>query len=246
MGSKILVFLSASFLAGGSSDQSFQLWCGQGFHVGGLVEGRSGGWSSCYLERTLTLTLRHIFMICILADIVVSRGHSTSMVSCVCWRIRTGLTEHHISDSLGSSAVSPSDGSPPMIWRPLWLTTSLGLDAESVRDVAGSRDDGTIGAGAVPLRSVAQMMGQQKNANHKNTKKQAIPKHAQCFTFSLFFHATDINTNKWWEEWNCSRLLNSVRTSWFSSSTSSQSNQATQNCAKGDEDAHENDLLFLT
>ena len=44
------------------------------------------------------------------------------MVSCVC-SIRTGTTEHHRRDS---SAVSPSDGSPPTMWRHFLWTSGGG------------------------------------------------------------------------------------------------------------------------
>ena len=76
------------------------------------------------------------------------------MLSRVC-SIRTGITEHHGSDSaavqflLRMAAHQQSD------------VTSCGLTAEWVLGVAGSRDAGTSGAEAVPLRS-AQMMGPKK------------------------------------------------------------------------------------
>ena len=64
---------------------------------------------------------------------------------------------------LSSSAVFPSDGSRPTIWRH-FLWTSGGRSAMRNEPWLWPevRDAGTSGAGAVPLRS-AQLMGQQKN-----------------------------------------------------------------------------------
>ena len=68
--------------------------------------------------------------------------------------------------------------SPPV---DLW---GQGRDAELVLGVAGGRDAGTSGMGAVPLR-LAQMIGQQKKPHKKKKKKKKGKREGRGGGFSL-------------------------------------------------------------
>ena len=96
-----------SSLAWGSSDQSPQY---QRVHIGGLVEGHSGGLLS---GGDVHSVWPHN-----LANIVISRS-IVGGVLCMFNHDRHYWTP---PKWLGSSAVFPSDGSPPMVWLLLWTS----------------------------------------------------------------------------------------------------------------------------
>ena len=136
-----------SSLAWGSSGQSPQR---QRVHVGGLVKGQNGGLHPG--GNAHTAWLRE------LANSVVSRGHSRGWPAYV-------QSEQAL---MNTAEVTWQHCSVYFGWLPNKDLTSLPVDlwgrvrdTEWVLGVAGSRDAGTSGAGAVCLMS-AQMMGQQQ------------------------------------------------------------------------------------
>ena len=147
-----------SSLAWGSSDQSPQH---QRVHIGGLVEGRSGGLlSGETLTQSDSATLRT------LSSVGGTVGGVLRMLN---------QNRHYWTPPkwLSSSAVFPSDGSLPTIWRHFLWTSGGGAAMRNEPWVWPEvRDAGTSGAGAVPLRS-AQMMGQQKKKK-KNGEKRDV------------------------------------------------------------------------
>ena len=88
---------------------------------------------------------------------------------------------------LSSSAVFPSDGSLPTIWRHFLWTSGGGAAMRNEPWVWPEVGDaGTSGAGAVPLRS-AQMMGKQTKQKQKTkqNKKTPLPRRMEEFRLRM-------------------------------------------------------------
>ena len=139
--------LPPSSLAWGGSDQSPQQ---QRVHIGGLVEGRSGG-----LLSGGTLTQSDSTTWLTLSSVGGTVGGVLRMFN---------QNRHYWTPPqwLSSSAVFPSVGSLPTIWRLLLWTSGGGAAMRNEPWVWPKVGDAeTSSAGVVPLRS-AQMMGQLK------------------------------------------------------------------------------------
>ena len=143
----------SSFLAWGSSDQSPQRHT---VHIGRLMEGRSGGLLSG--DGGGGRGDAHSVWLRDLANIVVSMGLSRWCPAYVQSEQplpnTTEMARQQCSVSFGWQPTNDLTSLPVDLW-------GRGHDVEWVLGVAGSRDAGTSGAGAVPLRS-AQMMGPRK------------------------------------------------------------------------------------
>ena len=139
--------LPPSSLARGSSDQSTQR---QRVHIGGLVEGGSGG--------LLSGGDAHSVWLHDLANIVISRGHSR-------WCPAYVQSEQA---PLSTTEVTWQQCSVSFVWQPTNDLMSLpadlwgwGHDAKWALGVAGGRDARMSSVRAVPLR-LAPMIGQQE------------------------------------------------------------------------------------
>ena len=121
-------------------------------HSGALVKGRSGGLLSG--GDVHSAWFRH------LANIVVSRGHNRWCPAYVESK-QASLSTTEVTRTQCMLCLLPAAARQ----RPdvsSCGSLAQGRDAESILDVAGSRDAWTSGAGAVPLKST-QMMGQQQH-----------------------------------------------------------------------------------
>ena len=132
-------------------------------HIGGLVEGCSGG--------LLSRGDAHSVWVCDLANIVVSRGHSRWCPGYVesgqALPYTTKVTRQQCS-TVCVGLLFTNDLTPPSVH--LWRRSR---DGERVLGVAVGRDAGSSGAATAPLMS-AQMIWDSSNSKTTTTTKNCL------------------------------------------------------------------------